>query len=102
MKSGVPRPKNWTIQDGSSKVLKFNIFHLFGTLKFNETAKNEFLGMETKHSLPENRVQNSWKGQIPQFLPPQAAILDSFIFRRGHPGFRTFVNFFFENGIRRY
>ena len=48
------------------------------------------------------RVQNSWKGQIPQFLLPQAAILDSFIFRRGHPGFRTFFNFFFENGIRKY
>ena len=54
------------------------------------------------NSLPENRVQNSWKGQIPQFLPPQAVILDSFIFREGHPGFQTVLNFFFENGIRRY
>ena len=40
--------------------------------------------------------------QIPQFLPQQAAILDLSVFRRGHPGFRTFFNFFFENGIKRY
>ena len=56
----------------------------------------------TTHSLPENRDQNCSKCQIPQFLPQQAAILNLSVFRRGHPGFRTFFNFFFENGIKRY
>ena len=44
----------------------------------------------------------SWVISLSKYLPPQAAILDSLSFRRGHPGFRTSFNFFFENGMRRY
>ena len=53
--------------------------------------------------LPRKNTQKSAKKvENVNFDTFAAAILDSSIFRRGHPGFRTFFNFFFKNGIKSY
>ena len=76
-----------------------------GKSKFNKSFRNGFLGIKNikLHVFTKEKYskmcQKGWKCQ---FWHTAAAILDSSIFRRGHPGFRTFFNFFFENGIKRY
>ena len=73
--------------------------------KFNKSFRNGFIGIKniTLHVFTKEKYskmcQKGWKCQ---FWHTAAAILDSSIFRRGHPGFQTFINFFFKNGIKRY